>query len=60
MGIDSDMIITGSFHIAKTAQEKHMENLLLIRDQALAVQYTQNGEAHRQHNQLYVGRVERQ
>lgn len=54
------MIITGSFHIAKTAQEKHVENLLLIREQVLAVQYTQNGEAHRQHNQPHVGRGERQ
>ena len=60
MGIDSDMIITGSFHIAKTAQEKHVENLLLIREQVLAVQYTQNGEAHRQYNQPHVGRGERQ
>ena len=60
MGIDSDMIVTGAFHIAKTAQEKHVENLLLIRDQALAVQYTQNGEAHQQHNQPHVGRGERQ
>jgi len=60
MGIDSDMIITRSVNLTKTAQEKQVENLLLIRDQALAVQYTQNGEAHRQHNQPHVGRGERQ
>jgi phosphatidylserine/phosphatidylglycerophosphate/cardiolipin synthase-like enzyme len=60
MDIDSDMIITGSFNFTKTAQEKQVENLLLIREQILAVQYTQNGEAHRQHNQPHVGRGERQ
>jgi len=60
MGIDSDMIITGSFNFTKTTQEKQVENLLLIRDQALAVQYTQNGEAHRQHNRPHVVRGERQ
>jgi hypothetical protein len=58
MGIDSDMIITRSVNFTKTAQEQQVENLLLIRDQALAVQYTQNGEAHRQHNQPHVGRGE--
>jgi phosphatidylserine/phosphatidylglycerophosphate/cardiolipin synthase-like enzyme len=60
MDIDSDMIITGSFNFTKTAQEKQVENLLLIREQILAVQYTQNGEAHRQNNQPHVGRGDRQ
>jgi hypothetical protein len=31
----------------KAAQEKNAENLLIIRDQALAVHYTQNWQAHR-------------
>jgi hypothetical protein len=30
--------------------------LLIIRDPALAAQYMQNWEAHRQHSQPYVGR----
>jgi hypothetical protein len=30
--------------------------VLIIRDKALAAQYTQNWEAHRQHSQPYVGR----
>jgi hypothetical protein len=40
----------------KAAQEKNAENLLIIRDPALAAQYAQNWDAHRQHSQLYVGR----
>jgi phosphatidylserine/phosphatidylglycerophosphate/cardiolipin synthase-like enzyme len=53
--IDGETIITGSFNFTKAAQEKNGENLLLIRYQALAAQYTQNWEAHRQHSQPYVG-----
>jgi phosphatidylserine/phosphatidylglycerophosphate/cardiolipin synthase-like enzyme len=54
--IDGEVVITGSFNFTKAAQEKNAENLLIIRDQALAVQYTQNWETHRQHSQPYVGR----
>jgi hypothetical protein len=34
--------------------------LLIIRDPALATQYTKNWDAHRQHSQPYVGRGVRQ
>ena len=54
--IDGELLITGSFNFTKAAQEKNAENLLIIRDSALAVQYTQNWEAHRQHSQPYMGR----
>ena len=56
MVIDGEMVLTGSFNFTKAAQEKNAENVLIIRDPALAVQYTQNWEAHRQHSQPYVGR----
>ena len=56
MIIDGETIITGSFNFTKAAQENNAENLLIIRDPALAVQYTQNWEAHRQHSQPYMGR----
>jgi phosphatidylserine/phosphatidylglycerophosphate/cardiolipin synthase-like enzyme len=56
MLIDGEWVITGSFNFTKAAQEKNAENLLIIRDPALAAQYTQNWEAHRQHSQPYVGR----
>jgi phosphatidylserine/phosphatidylglycerophosphate/cardiolipin synthase-like enzyme len=54
--IDGELVITGSFNFTKAAQEKNAENLLIIRDQGLAAQYTQNWETHRQHSQPYVGR----
>jgi phosphatidylserine/phosphatidylglycerophosphate/cardiolipin synthase-like enzyme len=56
MVIDGETIITGSLNFTKAAQEKNAENLLVIRDPALAAQYTQNWEAHRPHSQPYVGR----
>jgi phosphatidylserine/phosphatidylglycerophosphate/cardiolipin synthase-like enzyme len=54
--IDSETVISGSFNFTKAAQEKNAENLLLICDPALAAQYTQNWDAHRQHRQPYVER----
>jgi phosphatidylserine/phosphatidylglycerophosphate/cardiolipin synthase-like enzyme len=58
--IDGEAVITGSFNSTKAAQEKNAENLLIIDDKALAAQYTQNWEDHRQHSQPYVGRGVRQ
>jgi phosphatidylserine/phosphatidylglycerophosphate/cardiolipin synthase-like enzyme len=54
--IDGETIMTGSFNFTKAAREKNAENVLIIGDQALAAQHTQNWEAHRQHSQPYVGR----
>jgi phosphatidylserine/phosphatidylglycerophosphate/cardiolipin synthase-like enzyme len=54
--IDGDNVLTGSFNFTKAAQEKNAENVLIIRDKALAAQYTQNWDAHRSHSQPYVGR----
>jgi phosphatidylserine/phosphatidylglycerophosphate/cardiolipin synthase-like enzyme len=54
--IDGEVVLTGRFNFTKAAQEKNAENLLIIRDPALAAQYTQNWDAHRQHSQAYVGR----
>ncbi len=54
--IDGEVVITGRFNFTKAAQEKNAENVLILHDQALAVQYTQNWEGHRQHSQPYVGR----
>jgi phosphatidylserine/phosphatidylglycerophosphate/cardiolipin synthase-like enzyme len=54
MILDGDTVITRSFN--KAAQEKNAENVLTIRDQALAAQYTRNWQAHAQHSQRYMGR----
>jgi phosphatidylserine/phosphatidylglycerophosphate/cardiolipin synthase-like enzyme len=56
MVIDGEMVITGSFNFTKAAQGKDAENVLIIRDQALAAQSTTNWEAHRQHSQPCVSR----
>jgi phosphatidylserine/phosphatidylglycerophosphate/cardiolipin synthase-like enzyme len=56
MIIDGETVIMGSFNFTKAAQEKNAENVLIIRDKALAAQYTQNWQAHAQHRQPYVGR----
>jgi phosphatidylserine/phosphatidylglycerophosphate/cardiolipin synthase-like enzyme len=57
---DGEVVITGSFNFTEAAQEQNAVNLLIIRDPALAAQYTQNRDAHRQHGQPYVGRVVQQ
>jgi phosphatidylserine/phosphatidylglycerophosphate/cardiolipin synthase-like enzyme len=54
--IDGELVITGSFNFTKAAQEKNAENVLIIRDKALAAQYTQNWDTHRRYRQPYVGR----
>ena len=56
MVIDGEAVITASFNFTKAAQEKNAENVLIIRDKALAAQYIQNWQAHVQHSQPYVGR----
>ena len=48
--LDGETVLTGSFNFTKAAQEKNAENGLLIRDPALAAQYTQNWQAHAQHS----------
>lgn len=54
--IDGEVVLTGSFNFTKAAQEKNAENLLVLRDPALAAQYARNWEAHQAHSQAYVGR----
>jgi PLD-like domain len=40
--IDGDTILTGSFNFTKAPEQENAENLLTIRDAALAEQYTAN------------------
>lgn len=42
MIVDESEVITGSFNFTKAAQTKNAENLLIIRDPALAKRYMQN------------------
>ena len=55
MVIDSATIITGSFNFTKAAEEKNVENLLVIKDAPELVQaYEANIQAHAAHSHLYT------
>lgn len=56
MVIDGETVITGSFNFTKAAQEKNAENLLVIRDKALAAQYSDNWHLHQKHSEIYRGK----
>ena len=51
MIIDRETVITGSFNFTKAAEEKNAENLLIIRDKALAKMYMENWEKHKGHSE---------
>lgn len=42
MVLDGSTVITGSFNFTKAAQEKNAENVLILRDEALAHRYGDN------------------
>jgi phosphatidylserine/phosphatidylglycerophosphate/cardiolipin synthase-like enzyme len=56
MIIDGSTILTGSFNFTKAAEESNAENLLVIKDIALATKYTANWQAHLNHSEHYLGR----
>jgi phosphatidylserine/phosphatidylglycerophosphate/cardiolipin synthase-like enzyme len=47
--VDGAVVITGSFNFTKAAESKNAENLLVIRDAALARQYLENWERCKAH-----------
>ncbi len=56
MILDHAVVITGSFNFTKAAEESNAENLLVIRDPALAQAYFANWKAHAAHSEVYGGR----
>ncbi len=56
MLIDGQTVITGSFNFTRAAEEKNAENLLVVRDRALAEKYTENWRRHAEHAEEYGGR----
>ena len=46
MGIDGTVVITGSFNFTKAAQDRNAENLRVLEDPALVVEYRANWEDH--------------
>ena len=53
MVIDGETVVTGSFNFTRAAEESNAENLLVIRDKALAAKYSANWHSHAQHSQPY-------
>ena len=53
MVIDAATEISGSFNFTRSAQERNAENLLVIRDPAIAVLYTKNWQDHAGHSAPY-------
>jgi phosphatidylserine/phosphatidylglycerophosphate/cardiolipin synthase-like enzyme len=53
MIIDKGTVITGSFNFTKAAEEKNAENVLIIKDKALAKIYLENWGKHREHSEPY-------
>jgi phosphatidylserine/phosphatidylglycerophosphate/cardiolipin synthase-like enzyme len=53
MIIDGETVITGSFNFTKAAEENNAENLLVIRDRAIAEKYTGNWDTHVEHSEPY-------
>jgi len=58
MVIDGATVITGSFNFTKATEEHNAENMLVIRDEALAAKYAANWRAHVEHSDVYEGRHE--
>ena len=56
MVIGGETVITGSFNFTRAAEEKNAENLLVIRDKALAAKYIENWKVHAGHSEGYAGR----
>ena len=54
--VDGDTVITGSFNFSKAAETENSENLLVIKDDALAEQYAKNWFHHNGHSEAYAGR----
>jgi len=53
MIIDGASVLTGSFNFTRAAEEKKAENLLVIRDKALAAKHVENWAKHLEHSEAY-------
>ena len=56
MIIDKETVITGSFNFTRAAEEKHAENVLIIKNRDLAKVYMENWEKHKRHSERYERR----
>ena len=53
MVIDGATVLTGSFNFTESAEDRNAENLLVVRDAAVAARYAKNWDAHRAHSTPY-------
>ncbi len=53
MIFDRQVVITGSFNFTEQAEKENLENLLVIRDKAIAEKFTTNWDVHRGHSGRY-------
>ena len=51
MILDGETVITGSFNFTNSAELRNAENLLVVRDRALAERYEQNWQQHKSHSE---------
>jgi len=51
--IDGEIVITGSYSFTRAAEETNAENLLVLRDPALAARYYRNWQEHQAHSELF-------
>ncbi len=51
--IDGERIITGSFNFTKAAQDRNAENLMVISDQNLSQQYSENWQERASHSEVW-------
>ena len=50
MVIDGDVVLTGSYNFTSAAEHENAENLLVLKDGALAARYYANWQTHRAHS----------
>ena len=51
--IDGVTVLTGSFNFTNAAEDKNAENLLVVRDKAVARKYRNNWNSHSKHSEPY-------
>ena len=56
MVIDGETVMTGSFNFTSAADGKNAENLLIIKDRALAQRYTEDWYVHAAHSKPFLAR----
>jgi len=54
--VDGEVVITGSFNFTRSAEERNRENLLVLRDAALAAAYEANFARDQRASERHVGR----